>query len=1033
MHEFPPNFPNRRPQVLIAYGVRRKVQQFRPSVFLPPISPYIINIFRFLLLAVPPQKPTIIDEKGKEVPSVAGPYDEGGDMKLTCIVTGESSYIDKSMMKTLVVLSLCVWGVTCQIPDLNTLLANLTWNFNVEKDPYEDFVWHNRVARELDQKYDFIIVGSGPAGAVIANRLSENPNWNILLLEIGDTPTALTDIPILVNYYQFTDYNWGYLIEEQPNMCLGLVDRRMAWPRGRVLGGTSVINFMIHIRGNRGDYNRWAADGNPGWSYEDVLPYFKKSEDFLVKIQDPEYHRQGGYLGVQDVDSKTKAVAAFVEAMQEFGYKYVDYNGKEQIGVSYMHATLRNGKRASAYNAFLAPIRYRRNLKIYTGARVTKILIDETTKAAYGVLFEKNRKNYLARAAKEVIISAGALSSPQLLMLSGIGPKEHLEELNIPVIQNLPVGQKLYDHLTFLGLMFTVNEINESITARYQDLFTIPTMLEYLKYRRGLLATLSGAEAGLLATLSGAEALGIVKTSASDDPDPTYPDMEFIFIGGGLHTDNGDIYRKTFRISDESYNRFWKPLEGKQAFNVLPMLYHPKSYGFLKLKSNSPYHRPKFYGNYFTDPDNHDIKTFIASIRLMQEIAKMPAFQRYNTTIWDVKVLGCDDHEFNSDEYWECALRHLSVTLHHQVSTCRMGPSTDPDAVIDHQLKVHGIKNLRVADTSIIPRPISAHTNVPSFMIGEKAADLIKETWERMRQYHSRGNRKDYDRWEESGNAGWSFQDVLPHFKKSEDFLVKIQDPEYHQQGGLAGWSFQDVLPHFKKSEDFLVKIQDPEYHQQGGLLGVQDVPYRSGSSKAFMDSMLESGYDYVDYNGRQQMGVSFVHEKEVILSAGSFSSPQLLMLSEVGPREHLEEMGISVIQDLSDVGQNLADHAILHGITFTQQYGKWNRILAVHANKRRRLRRNMESNSSHASRQHTTDVIPRKIPWISTIKIQEPLRCSIILWELLHCPYDVPLFYGNYFTDPNNDDIKVMTSAIRVIQQLIKMPAWQRYNAQLV
>ncbi|GJQ78182.1 hypothetical protein Trydic_g2512 [Trypoxylus dichotomus] len=622
--------------------------------------------------------------------------------------------VQHTTMRKLVLLAYLLVGANAIIPDMN-MLANITLNFNIHDNPFENRPWYFTGAQEMGRPFDFIVVGSGSAGAVIANRLSENPNWNVLLLEVGETPTQIADIPVMMNYFQFTDYNWGYLMEEQANMCLGLTDRRMSWPRGKVLGGTSVINFMIHIRGNRLDYDRWAQNGNPGWSYDEVLPYFKKSEDFLVRIQDPGYHNKRGYLGVQDVSLKTESSNAFVKAMEEFGYKYVDYNGKDQMGVSYVHATNRNSKRASAYNAFLVPILHRRNLKIYTKSRVTKILIDEATKSAYGVSFIKNQKTFTARASKEVIISAGALNSPQLLMLSGIGPRTHLEELGISVLQDLPVGQKLYDHLTFFGLIFTVNS---SITFEYEKLFQLSTMLEYVIFRRGLLASLSGVEA-----------LGIVKTNASDDPDPTYPDVEFIFVGGGLHTDRGELYRKTFRVSDESYDKVWKPLEGRQAFSILPMPYHPKSYGHIKLKSKNPYQWPRFYGNYFTDPDNSDVKTFIAAIRLAQEIIKMPAFQKYDAKIWDVKAAGCEEFEFNTDDYWECALRHLSATLHHQVSTCRMGPPRDFEAVVNHELKVYNINNLRVADTSIIPFPISAHTNVPAFMIGEKAADIIKQAW----------------------------------------------------------------------------------------------------------------------------------------------------------------------------------------------------------------------------------------------------------------------------------------------------------------
>ena len=488
----------------------------------------------------------------------------------------------------------------------------------------------------------------------------------------------------------------------------------MIWTRGKALGGSTIINYMIYIRGNKGDYDRWMMAGNKGWSYDEVLPYFKKYEDFLVDIQDAGYHGRGGYLGVQNVPYRTKSGEAFVKAMQEYGYKYVDYNGEHQIGVSLVHATLRNGRRSSALRAYIDSARHRPNLKIITEARVTKILIDPETKTALGVEFVKNKRKFFARTAKEVIISAGALASPQILMLSGIGPKKHLEDLQIPVVSDLPVGEQLYDHLTFLGLVF---KVNDSIVPR-EGLVTSPESIIQF-FLRGV---------GPLTSLGGVEALGIIRTPMSRDSDPDYPDMEFIFVNGGLHFDKGRWLRKTFGVSDKYYDEFYKPLEEDNAFSILPMLYHPKSFGRVKLKNSNPFSWPKFYGNYFTDAENFDVKTFIAAIREAQKLIKMPAFQKYDAKQVDTHLSGCTDFIYDTDEYWECALRHLSTTLHHQVATCKMGLESD-GGVVNHELKVFGVKNLRVVDTSIIPIPISAHTNAPAYMVGEKASDIIKNQW----------------------------------------------------------------------------------------------------------------------------------------------------------------------------------------------------------------------------------------------------------------------------------------------------------------
>ncbi|XP_017779939.1 PREDICTED: glucose dehydrogenase [FAD, quinone]-like [Nicrophorus vespilloides] len=562
------------------------------------------------------------------------------------------------------------------------------------------------------EEFDFIVVGSGSAGATLATRLSENPKWRVLLLEVGKEPSAITDIPALAASFQLTDYNWGYLMEKQDNIGLGMVDQRMAWPRGRVLGGTSVINYMIHVRGNRGDYKRWKALGNPGWGYEDVLPYFKKLEDYSVAYADAGYRNRGGPIGVQDVSYRSDSVHIFINAAQEAGLKYIDYNGRGSLGVSYVQASTRRGRRCSVENTYLRNARGRPNLVISTLSRVTNLILDGTT--VVGVQYIKNRQYHTAKAKKEVILSAGTFNSPQILMLSGIGPKTHLEELGIPVVRDLPVGETLYDHLTFLGLLF---KSNDTITINYSD----------LENPRSFISLVSNGT-GPLTSLGGVEALAYIQTNVSREKDK-YPDVELIFLGGGFHMDKGALYAKTFRITPKIYDALWKPLEDEQVWTILPMLLHPKSKGNLKLKSKNPYHWPKLFGNSFNDPENLDMKTFIASIREVQRIARTPTFQKFGTEQVKTPIPGCEHLVFDTDEYWSCALMHITGSLHHQVGTCKMGPANDKTAVVDSNLKVYGINRLRVADCSVIPVTLSAHTNIPAIMVGEKAADLIKDEW----------------------------------------------------------------------------------------------------------------------------------------------------------------------------------------------------------------------------------------------------------------------------------------------------------------
>ncbi|KAL3271332.1 hypothetical protein HHI36_021820 [Cryptolaemus montrouzieri] len=527
---------------------------------------------------------------------------------------------------------------------------------------------------QLDSEFDFIIIGAGSAGGVIANRLSEISEWKILLLEVGKQPPSFfVDIPMLAPALQFTDLNWGFLNEKQDNIGLGLVDQRMAYPRGKALGGSSVINFMLSVRGNKEDYNEWERLGNPGWSYNDTLKYFLRSEDAMLAISDEEYHNQGGYLKVQDVPYRTKSADVWVKASEQAGHKYVDYNGKEQLGVSYTQGTIGKGRRWSVEKAYLRPAKDRPNLTILTEASVTKILINSKRKEACGVRYTKGGRNYTAKARKEVIVTAGAFNSPQLLMLSGIGPKEHLEEFNIPVIQDLPVGQVLYDHFAYLGLVFTVNQ---SITFSTLQLLSPITLLDYFFGK------------GPLTSIEGAEALTYVKLTKTN---VSYPDTELLYLGAGFQLDLGTVFRKAFRITDEVYNKLWAPL---------------------------------------VDPEGTDMKVYIAIIREVQRIVSMPEMKKYDAQMVSTPLPGCDEHIFDSDEYWTCAIRTIGASIYHQTSTCKMGPKGDPKAVVDNRLRVYGIKKLRVADTSIFPSPISAHINVPTIMIGEKAADMIKEDWE---------------------------------------------------------------------------------------------------------------------------------------------------------------------------------------------------------------------------------------------------------------------------------------------------------------
>lgn len=567
---------------------------------------------------------------------------------------------------------------------------------------------------ELRTSYDFIIVGSGSAGSVIANRLSEIPQWNVLLIEAGDYETNFMDLPLVAPLFQYSKYNWEYYAEYQPNMSKGLMGGKMHWPRGKAIGGTTTINYMIYTRGNPVDYNNWAAQGNPGWSYKEVLPYFLKSERARLAEKDPNFHGYNGYLGVENV-YKSRLLDAFIAGGGELGLPHIDYNSpKVPFGVSRVQANVKSGKRHSAATSFLKPVRDRPNLHILHPAYVTKLLIHKTKKEVYGVECEIEGKLYKIKSSKEVILSAGTFNSPQLLMLSGIGPANHLRDLGIKVVQDLPVGRNLQDHLTFPGLAFIINQTESLGPAKILGGDALQTFLK------------NGT--GPLTSLGGVEGIGYIKTQYATEPGPQ-PDIELIFVGGSLTSDYGMFTRRGMKITNKVYDGLLRPLHGVPTWTVFPMLLHPKSVGWMKLASRNPKDYPKFYGNFFSDPNNRDIKTFIAAIRFIQKLSRTEAFRRFGSVLNPNRQPGCIQFKFDSDEYWECCLRAISVTLHHQVGTAKMGPAGDPTSVVDHQLKVHGVDRLRVADCSVIPFALSAHTNAPSFMVGEKAADIIKEQW----------------------------------------------------------------------------------------------------------------------------------------------------------------------------------------------------------------------------------------------------------------------------------------------------------------
>ncbi|KAL1453670.1 hypothetical protein WDU94_009990 [Cyamophila willieti] len=488
-------------------------------------------------------------------------------------------------------------------------------------------------------------------------------------------------------------------------------------PRGKVMGGSSVLNYMIYTRGHRNDYDQWAALGNDGWSYDEVWPYFLKSEDNRIDARkvDSWYHQIGGYLTLEDIPYHTPIAEAFVKGGSQLGYPIVDVNGASQIGYSFLPVTMKNGTRWSTSRAFLHPIRDRRNLHISKYSMVTKIIIDETSKRALGVELIKGNSKIRVLAKKEVILSAGAINSPQLLMVSGIGPQKHLRKKDIKVVQDLKVGYNLQDHVAVGGITFL---INETVSLNAERMMEDPEILnDYYGYHRGPLSIPGGCEA-----------IAYYDLNKPGDPEG-WANMELLLEGGMLTSER--TLRRNFGIRDDIYNAVYKETENMDGFMILPLALRPKSIGRVMLKDSNPHHPPLIDLNYFSDPHGEDLNVLIAGVRKAQELVKSPAMRRLNATLLRTPLPECAQYAFDSDAYWKCHARYLSFTIYHQSGTCKMGPASDPDAVVDPKLRVYGIGGLRVIDASIMPKITSAHTNAPVIMIAEKGADLIKQAWNR--------------------------------------------------------------------------------------------------------------------------------------------------------------------------------------------------------------------------------------------------------------------------------------------------------------
>ncbi|XP_014475859.1 PREDICTED: glucose dehydrogenase [FAD, quinone]-like [Dinoponera quadriceps] len=552
--------------------------------------------------------------------------------------------------------------------------------------------------------YDFVVVGAGTAGSIVARRLSDNPWRKVLLIEAGPEEPTMTAVPGFTFNAVNTSLDWNFKTEPtspHPTACLE-TGGVCTWPRGKMIAGTGGFHGMMYARGHPRIYNNWESAGNPGWSYDKVIPYFERMEnpaDQTIVSDKSRTLKEPGPMRIQYYPHKPEFVDVLLNAASELGYTISQLKEYRQTGFMIAPMTVENSMRSTTSRAYLRPVHKRRNLRVLMNAQVTRILISDWEKRAYGVeLVDKNGRKRMIKCGKEVILSAGSIGSPHILMNSGVGPEKELTKLGIRVYQDLPVGKNLHNHVS-VAVPMSIRDIP-------YEAVTMDAVNEYLEKKTGPLA--SSGITQVTAFLESSYAINGM------------PDIQVFFDGFSStcpHTG----------LRNECPNGKTTDCPTRRSIGVRPTVLCAESRGDLKLRSSNPMDPPLIYPNYFTN--EKDLFVLLEGIKKVTKLVDTSAMRKWDLRLEQVGSPLCNDYHFGTDAFWMCQMRAQTGPENHQSGTCKMGSSTDPTAVVDSELRVHGIPNIRVADASIFPTVPNSNPIAAIMMVGEKAADMIDNNW----------------------------------------------------------------------------------------------------------------------------------------------------------------------------------------------------------------------------------------------------------------------------------------------------------------